>query len=124
MSREPTLAREGWLDHPQNPTAYGDTCVVTLLVLFPEIGSFGDVAVTTAVSVKSPFFVGLTTIVTVTVAPLCILPMLHTTTCLCGFGAQLPCVDVTEPNPVFFGMLSVIFTPLAVEGPLFVTVIV
>ena len=95
-------------------SAHGDTLVVTLLVLFPETGSLGEVALTVAVSVKSPFFVGLVTRVTVTVALLAMAPTLHTTTWLCGVGAQLPCVEVAEPNPVFFGRVSVRVTPLAV----------
>jgi hypothetical protein len=53
--------------------------VVTLLVLFPETGSFGDVAVTEAVLVKLPFFVGFNVRVTVTVLPFAIAPTLQTT---------------------------------------------
>jgi hypothetical protein len=97
---------------------------VTLLVLFPETGSLGDVEATEAVFVKVPFVVGFSVRVTVTLPPFAMVPMLHTTTCECGVGAQLPCVELTEPNPVFFGIVSVIVTPLAVDGPLLLAVIV
>jgi len=40
---------------------YGETWVVTELVLLPETGSFGDVSVAIAASVKAPFLVGLMT---------------------------------------------------------------
>jgi hypothetical protein len=36
----------------------------------------------------------------------------------------VPWVELTEPNPVFFGMVSVKVTPFAADGPLFVTLIV
>ena len=62
----------------------------------------------------------MTTSVTVTVAPLAIVPILQSTIRLCGRGVQVPCVDVAEPNPVFFGSVSVTVTPVAVAGPLFV----
>jgi hypothetical protein len=73
---------------------------------------------------KVPFFVGFSVRLTLTVLPFAIVPMLQTTSCECGFGAQLPCVELTEPNPVFLGMVSVAVTPFAVDGPLFLTVIV
>ena len=98
--------------------------MLTLLVLFPETGSFGDVAATEAVLVKVPFVVGFSVRLTVTVAALDMLPMVHTTTCECGLGAQVPCVELAEPNPVFFGMVSVTVTPLAVDGPLLRAVMV
>jgi hypothetical protein len=100
-----------------------DTFVFTLLVLFPDIGSLGDVDVTIAVFVKMPFFVGFSIMLIVTVAPFDIVPMSQTTFCVCGLGAQVPCVELTEPNPVFFGMVSVTVTPLAACEPLFFTVI-
>jgi hypothetical protein len=105
-------------------SAHGVTFVVTLLALFPDTGSLGDVELTLAVSVKAPFCVGLITRVTVTFAPLAIAPMVHTTDCCLGFGAQVPCVELTDPTPAFFGRVSVIVTPFAVEGPLLVTTIV
>jgi hypothetical protein len=36
----------------------------------------------------------------------------------------VPWVELAEPKPVFFGMVSVMVTPLAAAGPLFVTLIV
>src|SRR5437870_3647082 len=95
-------------------SAHGDTLVVTLLVLFPETGSLGEVAQTGAVSVKSPFFVGLFTRVAVSVPPLFMVPMSHVTSCWWGVGAQLPCVEVAEPIPLFLVRVSVRVTPLAV----------
>ena len=86
---------------------HGDTFVSTLLLLFVETGSLGDVELTVAMLVKRPFFVGFNVRVIVAVPALAIVPMLQTTFCECGLGAQLPCVELTEPNPVFFGIVSV-----------------
>ena len=66
------------------------TLVVTLLVLFPDTGSGGELALTVAVSLKLPFVVGLTVRVMVAVAPFAIVPIVQTTVCVFGFGAQLP----------------------------------
>ena len=108
----------------KSSSPHGDTLVVTPAVLFPETGSFGDVEATEAVLVKLPFVVGFSVRVTVTVPPFATVPTLHTTCCECGVGAQVPCVELTEPNPVFFGMVSVIVTPLAADGPLLLAVMV
>jgi hypothetical protein len=117
-------AGRGALRPLRSSSPHGDTVVVTLLVLFPETGSLGDVALTEAVFVKLPFVVGFSVRVTVTVPPLAMVPMSHTTSRECGLGAHVPCVEVTEPSPVFFGMVSVRETPLAADGPLLVTLIV
>src|SRR5205823_7501414 len=103
---------------------HGDTFVVTLLELLVEVGSPGAVSETVAVSVKLPFCVGLTTRVTVTVAPFPIVPMVQTTVCCFGFGVHVPCVELTVPNPAFLGRVSVTVTPWAASGPLLCTVIV
>src|SRR5947209_20126104 len=68
----------------------GDTFVVTLLVLLVGFGSPGEVSETEAVSVKFPFCVGFTTMVTVASAPLTMVPRVQTTVSCLGFGAQVP----------------------------------
>ncbi len=98
------------------------TVVVAVAVLFAVTGSGGDVDATVTVFVMTPFMVGLTTIVTVTVAALTIGPMLHVTPLL--LRTHVPCVVFTEPKPVVFGRASLSVTPLAEFGPLLCTVIV
>ena len=109
---------------PGLPERQGETFVVTLLVLLAEFGSPGAVSVAEAVSVKLPFVVGLITRVIVTVAPFAIVPIVHTTCCCFGFGAHVPCVELTDPNPAFFGKVSVTLTPWAASVPPLCTVMV
>ena len=77
----------------------------------------GDVADTVAVSVKSPFCVGFTTMVTIAPAPFATVPRLQTTNSCFGFGAQLPWLELADPKPAFLGKLSVTVTPLAGSPP-------
>src|SRR5207244_6693394 len=95
-----------------------------LLVLLFEFGSLGEVAETVAVSTKFPFCVGFTTMVTMASAPFAIVPRLQTTSSSFGFGAQLPWVELDDPNPAFLGKLSVTVTPVAASPPPSCTVIV
>src|SRR5918996_3919757 len=80
--------------------AQGVTLVVTLLVLFPDTGSGGELALTVAVSLKLPFVVGLTVRVMVAVAPFAIVPIAQTTFWDFGLGVQ---PELAEPKPAFFG---------------------
>ena len=66
--------------------------MVAVAVLLAVFGSGGDVADAVAVFVIWPFLFGFTMIVTVTVAPLAMVPRLHPTSVLLGFSEQLPCV--------------------------------
>ena len=97
------------------------TFVVAEAVLFAAVGS-DVVDVTVTVFVIDPLLVGLTTIFTVTVPPLAIVPMLTETPVL--VRVEVPCVVVTELKPAFFGRVSVSITPLAEDGPELCTVIV
>ena len=95
--------------------------VVAVAVLLAVFGSGGDAALTLAVFVIVPFLVGLTVIVTVRVAPLAIVPRSQVTRDFDGFAVQLALADA---KPAFFGKVSVTDTPVALLGPLFVTMIV
>src|SRR5437764_8042627 len=81
----------------------GRTVVVAVALLFALFWSV-CVAETVAVFVIVPFWVGLTTIVTVSRSPLCNVPRLHVTTFLCL--VHVPFVVLTEPKPALFGRLS------------------
>ena len=95
--------------------------VALLLLVF---GSGGDVALTDAVFVIVPLVGDLTTIVIVAELPLTMLPSAQVTSDLDGLAVHDPVVVVAEANPAFLGSWSFMVTPLAVEGPLFVTTIV
>ena len=88
------------------------------------LGSGGDVAVTDAVFVIVPLVGDLTTIVTVAELPLAMPPSVQVTVPLDGLAVQDPAVVVAEAKPAFLGSWSVMVTPVAAEGPLFVTTIV
>jgi hypothetical protein len=100
---------------------YGVTVVLALEELLATFGSGGDAAVTEATFVIVPFNVGFTTIVTFAVLPPERLPRAQVTIRLSGFTPQLPWVVTADPNPAFFGKLSVSVTPVAAE-PLLPTV--
>ncbi len=89
-------------------------------VLFAVFGSVGDVAETVTVFVMVPFLVGLIVISTVAVSPLFNVPRLQLTTIFFEI-VHVPWVVVTDPFPVFLGSVSVRDTPVALDGPLFVT---
>ena len=93
-------------------------------MLLLGFGSLGDVADTVAVSVKFPFCVGFTTMVTIAPAPFATVPRLQTTSSCYGFGAQLPWLVLADPNPAFLGRLSLTVTPVAASPPPLCTVIV
>jgi hypothetical protein len=77
--------------------------------------------VTLAVLVFVPALVGVTTIVTVAEAPLARLPRLQVTMLV---PLQLPWLGVADTKATPVGNVSVIVTPVAVAGPLLLTVIV
>jgi hypothetical protein len=98
---------------------------VALAELLAMFGSL-VVADTEAVFVIVVFFDGgLTTIVTVTVPPLAIVPRLQVTIRFVGWlKLHVPWLAVTEPNAVFLGSWSVTDAPAAANGPPLWTVIV
>jgi hypothetical protein len=102
---------------------YGITLVVALLEL---LAVFGSVVVedTDAVFVIVVFFDGgVTTIVTVAVEPLPIVPRLQVTIRFVGWlKLQVPWVVVTVPNAVFLGSWSVTEALAAASGPPLCTV--
>ena len=100
------------------------TVVVAVALLLLVFGSGGDVALTEAVFVIVPLVGDLTTIVIVAELPLATVPSAQLTIDLDGLAVHDPAVVVAEANPAFFGSWSFIVTPLAAEGPLFVTTIV
>ena len=104
---------------------YGMTVVDALAELLAVFGSL-VAADTEAVFVITVFFDGgPTTIVTVAVAPLAIVPRLQVTILFAGWvKLQLPWLAVAVPKAVFIGSWSVTKTPVAVDGPLLCTVIV
>ena len=100
-------------------SAAGVTVVVSMSELFARAGS-DVVADTVAVSVISPSIVVVTTIVTVAVAPNGTTPSGQVTTpAACE---QLPWLGVADTNVTDPGSVSVTTTPVASEGPRFVTV--
>jgi hypothetical protein len=100
---------------------YEIAVVVVLAVLLVEFGSTGALAVTDAVSVSVPFVAGFTTIVIVADVPFPMFPRLQVTTVLLGFRLQLPLVLLTDPKPALLSNVSSRVTPVAVDGPLFLT---
>jgi hypothetical protein len=74
---------------------------------------------TVAVLVIVPAATGVTTMLTVAEAPPAIVPRLHVTV---DVPAQFPCEGVAEMKVIPAGRVSVRITPLAVEGPLLVTI--
>lgn len=96
------------------------TVVVPGALLFAVFGSV-SFAVTLAVLLNVPAAVGVTTIVTVALAPLINVPRVHETVVV---PVQLPCVVDDETNVAPAGNGSVITTLVAELGPLLVTVIV
>jgi hypothetical protein len=88
-------------------------------VLFAVFGS-DSLPVTRAVLVIVPVAPGVTTIVTVAVAPLAKFPMLQVT--IPPDCVQLPWLGVAVPYATLEGNVSVIVTPVAGNGPLLVTV--
>ena len=73
------------------------------------------------VLVCAPVALGVVTSVIVTVAPAAIVPMLQVRV---APPVHVPCVEDAETNAFPAGIGSVIVTPVAVLGPLFVTTIV
>ena len=98
--------------------------VALLLVVFGSTEL--PLTLTLAVLVIFPATVGVTTIVTVAVVPLAILPRLQVTVPVWPASGvlQLPWVDVAETNFTLVGSVSVIPTLVAVSGPLLATTIV
>jgi hypothetical protein len=102
---------------------YGLTVVVAVAVLFAVFGSVGDAAETVTVFVMVPFWVGLTTMVAVSVAPFANVLQVQVTVIFDRVHVP-PWVALAEPKPVLLGSVSINVTVLAVSGPLFVTGIV
>jgi hypothetical protein len=91
---------------------------VTPALLFAGFGSC-SLPVTLALLVSAPACVGCTTMWIVALAPAARLPRPHAS----GFGApHAPWLGRAEMNRMFAGNWSVTVTPVAGEGPLFVTV--
>ena len=67
-----------------------------------------------------PFIITLALMVKVTVTPEVMLPIVH----LCVVALYFPCVSVELTNSSLGSNSSITYTPVAFEGPLFVTVIV
>jgi len=101
----------------------GTTAVVALAELLAGFGSL-VLEDTEAVFVIVAFLDGgWTTIVTVTVDPLGIVPRAQLTILFAGWvKLQLPCVAVAVPKDVFLGSSSVTVTPAAFNGPPLCTV--
>jgi hypothetical protein len=101
----------------------GTTDVVALAELLAGFGSL-VLEDTEAVFVIVDFFDGgRTTIVTVTVDPLGIVPRAQDTIRFAGWvKLQLPCVAAAVPKDVFLGSSSVTVTPAAFNGPPLCTV--
>src|SRR5918911_1037396 len=95
------------------------TTVVALAVLLDESGSASD-ALTVAVSVICPDAVGVTTMVTMALAPFVSVPMEQLTGPVL---LQEPCVVEEETNVTPAGSVSVRLTFVACAGPLLVTMI-
>jgi hypothetical protein len=98
-------------------SAAGFTVALALAELFAVLGS-ASVAVTFAEFVNVPAAFGLTTTITVALAPLAKLPSAQVVN---GF-VQVPWLGVVPINVAFAGSVSVRTTLVAGEGPLFVVV--
>jgi hypothetical protein len=98
------------------------TVVLAVVLLLPAFGSF-SVAVTVALLVITPPDVGaVTTIVTVALPALAIVPRLHVT--VPALWLQVPWVAVADINTTPAGNVSVKLTPVAVLGPALLTLTV
>jgi hypothetical protein len=97
-----------------DPTTAGVTVVVVVAVLFPVLGSATALPMV-AVFVTTVAVVGVTTIVTVALPPLAIVPIAHDT--VPATWVHVPCDGVAEPNATPPGKLSVMMTPVAESGP-------
>ena len=98
------------------------TVVCAVAVLLALDGSPGEVDETVTVFVTVPFAVGTTMIVTVADAPAARLPSAHVSVWFFDVGeVQVPCVVLTPRNETFAGIGSLNDTPLAPDGPRFVT---
>ena len=98
----------------------GFTVVDAVLLLLPVLGSVTPL-VTLAVLLMVPVTVGVTIIVTFAETPLPNVPRLQVTVLV---PLQLPWLGVADTNVTPAGKVSVTVTPVALFGPLFVTVIV
>ena len=94
------------------------TVVVVVAVLLLEFVSV-SLQVAVAVFVIVPAVVGVTTMVTVALAPFDSVPMLQVT--VLPDLLHVPCVDVADTYVTLAGSVSVSVTPVAVSGPLFFT---
>jgi hypothetical protein len=100
-------------------SAAGLTVVLAVAVLFAVFGS-NSLLFTLALLVITSTTVGLTTILTVAVAPLARFPTLQVT--VPPDRVQLPWLGVAETKATLEGNVSVTSTPVASDGPLLVTV--
>src|SRR5438876_1983123 len=101
-------------------SAAGLTAVATDALLFDEFGSI-SLPLTLAKFVIEPAKVGLTVIVIVALPPLTSVPIEHVTV---DVPLHVPEVEDAETYVTPPGNESVIVTPVAGSGPLFVTTIV
>jgi len=101
-------------------SAEAETVVVTVAELLAGLGSV-SVAVMEALLVMRPADVGLTMMVTVAVAALGSVPILHETAAV---PEQAPWVEAAETKVGVPGRLSIMVTLVAGDGPLLVTVMV
>src|SRR5918996_5433256 len=121
MSGWPTWTGSGLSVFDTDRWAAGFTVVFSVAVLLGVSGS-GSFAPTDAVSVMVPACEVVTTMVTVAVSPPATDPRLQVT--VPPARLQLPWLLVEDTYCVVGSSWSVSVTPVAVPGPLFVTVIV
>jgi hypothetical protein len=99
--------------------AAGFTVVVVVQLLLPVFGSVTPlVTLAVLLSVPTAAAPGVTTMVTVALAPLAKVPIEQV---IVAVPVQLPGLDVAETNVTFAGKVSVTVTPVAALGPLLVT---
>ena len=95
--------------------------VVAAVAVFGVVGSV-SVAVTETELFIVPAAVGVTTILTVALAPLLIVPKLQVSTPATGGSVHEPCEGVAETNVALAGKVSVSVTAVALAGPALDTV--
>jgi hypothetical protein len=106
-----------------DPCPQGTTAVVALAELLAGFGSLVLEDAEAVFVIVAFLDGGWTTIVTVTVDLLGIVPRAQVTILFAGWvKLQLPCVVVAVPKDVFLGSSSVIVTPAALNGPPLCTV--
>ena len=107
---------------PSPSESVGDVVtVVTAVAVLSLVSGSVSFPMTIVVLLTPPAAVGATTIVTVVLAPLVKSPRLQVTVLV---PLQVPWLGVAETKLTPGGKVSVITTPVAASGPLFMTVMV